>query len=255
MRNLRPKKHLGQHFLKDPAIADRIVAQLSAGPEEEVVEIGPGEGILTAGLLARYPRLKMVEVDDAAVGLLRRRFELAEGQLIHADVLKWDWQSGLQPDSYLIGNLPYNISSPFFFRLLEHLPLVRQGVFMVQQEVAARICAAHGSKTYGILSVLLGACFERHYLFDVPPSAFRPPPRVMSAVLRLERKPGLPGVQPDKLKQLVKMAFNQRRKQLKNALKGLVIPDFEGKEKLLQLRAEQLSVADFIWLARQLEQS
>lgn len=252
MDNLKPKKYLGQHFLKDQGIAQRIVDQLSAGPTDEVVEIGPGQGVLTAYLMARYPRLQCVEVDDEAVAYLAQRFTQPALNVIHQDVLTWKVAESLQPDAFFIGNLPYNISSPFFFKLMEVLPYVKEGVFMVQKEVAQRICADKGSKTYGILSVLLGAYFERRYLFSVPPGAFRPPPKVMSGVLKLERKANLPEVSASALKHLVKTAFNQRRKTLRNALKSIPLQEFEQKEAWLQLRAEQLGVEAFLKLAEKM---
>lgn len=249
MHNLKPKKHLGQHFLKDQHIAWQIVEQLSATDQDMVVEIGPGKGILTDVLVKKYTQLKVVELDREAVQLLSRRFKPDSIEIIHEDVLKWDLKKNLKADTFFIGNLPYNISSPFFFRLLQHIEYVKEGVFMIQKEVAERICASKGNKIYGILSVLLGAYFQREYLFSVPPDVFHPPPRVMSGVIKLTRKQPSPSLDFPKLKKLVKAAFNQRRKRLKNALKTLSISDFEQKEQLLQLRAEQLAIEDFILMA------
>lgn len=246
MHNLKPKKYLGQHFLKDQHIAAKIVDQLSVPNMGEVIEIGPGEGVLTALLLDKYPQLKVVEVDGDAVKALEKRFDKNHLKIIHEDVLRWNMEKDLETDAYFIGNLPYNISSPFFFKLLENLPFIKEGVFMIQKEVAERICANKGNKTYGILSVLLGAYFECNYLFSVPPSVFRPPPRVMSGVLKLTRKTNSPDIHFPTLKKLVKTAFGQRRKTLRNALKSLKLTDFEGKEGILKLRAEQLGVEDFV---------
>ena len=253
MHNLKPKKYLGQHFLKDESIARRIVDLLPPGADLQVVEIGPGMGVLTRYLADRYPLLRLVEIDPDAVTYLKAHFSGNEPHIIHTDVLKWQMESDLDPDVLFIGNLPYNISSPFFFLLLDHLPYVQQGVFMIQKEVAQRICADKGSKTYGILSVLLGAYFELEYAFSVPPGAFSPPPKVMSGVIRMTRRETLPSVEFDRFKRVVKQAFGQRRKTLRNALKGLEFEAFEGQDALFQLRAEQLDVASFLLLTEKLK--
>lgn len=253
MHNLKPKKYLGQHFLKDEQIARRIVDLLPLGSDHQVVEIGPGMGVLTGDLHQRYPRLKVVEVDADAVSYLQQRFGEDEISIIHTDVLKWKLEADLEPDAYFIGNLPYNISSPIFFLLLEHLSYVRHGVFMIQKEVAARICADPGGKTYGILSVLLGAYFELKYEFSVSPGAFSPPPKVVSGVLSMRRRETLPDVPFEDLKRVVKQAFNQRRKTLRNALKGLEFEDFEGQDAFFQQRAEQVDVAGFLMLTQKLK--
>lgn len=233
-------------------MAAQIAACLQAKPEDQVVEIGPGQGILTDCLWPQYPRLQLVEVDADAVAWLTQHFGEDGPQIIHQDILKWQPETHLQVDAFFIGNLPYNISSPIFFSLLEHLPFVKEGVFMIQKEVAERICAPEGSKTYGILSVLLGAYFHRSYEFSVPPEVFRPPPKVMSGVMRLSRKTDLPTVPFAVLKRVVKQAFGQRRKTLRNGLKGLDFVDFPEKEQWLKMRAEQLSVEQFVYLAEQL---
>lgn len=252
MHNLKPKKHLGQHFLKDPHFAERIARSLQASQEQELVEIGPGQGVLTDFLWPAYSRLQLVEVDADAVAWLQQHYGENGPRIVHQDILKWRPEEHLQPNAAFIGNLPYNISSPIFFSLLENLDYVQEGVFMIQKEVALRICANEGSKTYGILSVLLGAYFEREYLFSVPPHVFRPPPKVQSGVLRLLRKQERPAVSYPQLKLLVKAAFNQRRKTLRNALKGVPLGDFPEKDLWLSKRAEQLSVAQFLHLADQM---
>jgi 16S rRNA (adenine1518-N6/adenine1519-N6)-dimethyltransferase len=253
MHNLKPKKHLGQHFLKDPSVATRIVGLLSAGKNDTVVEIGPGQGVLTRLLFGAYARLLLIEVDPEAVAYLRAHYADQEVEILHQDVLQWQMAGEIPTDSFFIGNLPYNISSPFFFHLLERLAYIQEGVFMIQKEVAERICATEGSKTYGILSVLLGAYFEREYAFSVPPGVFRPPPRVMSGVIRLRRKAELPPVGYADLKQVVKAAFGKRRKTLRNALKALSFSDFPEKESWFAQRAEQLSIASFLTLTRHLQ--
>ncbi len=213
-----------------------------------MVEIGPGQGVLTDLLWPRYPNLQLVEVDPEAVAWLSQHYGEKGPKIVHQDILKWDPTAHLEPNAAFIGNLPYNISSPIFFALLDHLEYIEEGVFMIQKEVAQRICANEGSKTYGILSVLLGAYFERSYEFTVPPHVFRPPPKVQSGVIRLVRKSTLPEVPFPKLKRLVKAAFNQRRKTLRNALKGVEMQAFPEQETILKLRAEQLPIEKFIEL-------
>ena len=249
MHNLKPKKFWGQHFLTDPQIAGRITNLLQAGDSNLVVEIGPGQGVLTEILLKKYAKLKVVEIDPDAIQYLQENLKLDSDQIIAQDVLKWELKMDISPNSFFIGNLPYNISSPFFFMLMENLSFVQEGVFMIQKEVAERICAQPGNKTYGILSVLLGAYFDLEYAFSVHPHVFRPPPKVMSGVIRIRRKEVLPDIQFPLFKRLVKQAFNQRRKTLRNALKGMEISDFEGKSDLLKLRAETLDTDTFLYLA------
>lgn len=251
MSTVHPKKHLGQHFLKDNSLAERIVSLLEGAEDQPVVEIGPGRGILTQFLLEKYPKLWLVEVDPEAAAFIEQAFKAYSPQVHLRDILKWEMAGEIPHDTYFIGNLPYNISSPIFFRLLEHLPYIKKGVFMVQKEVADRICSPPGNKTYGILSVLLGAYFDCSYAFTVGPGAFIPPPKVKSAVMVLERKAILPEVPFPHLKQVVKSAFNQRRKTLRNAVKGLHFSEFEGKSALMSQRAEQLSVEQFIYLTQQ----
>ena len=248
MHNLKPKKYWGQHFLKDLDIARRIVGLLPQNPEESVIEIGPGAGVLTQFLLPQYPLLRLIEVDPEAVQYLKHTFHDYELQLTLVDILKWDWDAIRPGPISLIGNLPYNISSPILFKILEHRSLVNTGVFMLQKEVAERICASPGNKSYGILSVLLGAYFELSYEFSVPPHVFRPPPKVHSGVIKMSRKPQDPTVPFSDFKRLVKAAFNMRRKMLRNALKSF---DFEHPaqfQHLMTQRAEQLSIEQFISL-------
>ncbi len=252
MHNLKPKKHLGQHFLTDQGIALRITELLRAESSDQVVEIGPGKGVLSQYLMEQFENLRLIEVDPEAITYLTATFDPSKFELVHQDILKWDWAQGTPPDSHFIGNLPYNISSPIFFKLLEHQPQVKEAVFMIQKEVAQRICEGPGSKTYGILSVLLGAYFELEYAFTVGPGAFHPPPKVQSAVIRLTRRDNPPEVEFPQLKRVVKQAFSQRRKTLRNALKGLSFKDFEEKAFWMTKRAEQLGVADFVKLTKML---
>lgn len=253
MEKLSPKKHLGQHFLTDKQLAQKIVRTLQAPENATIAEIGPGMGILTQYLLPKYPNLKLVEIDTAAVEYLTTHFAETPPQIIHQDVLKWNPAAHLPKDSFLIGNLPYNISSPIFFHILENKEYVQEGVFMIQKEVAERICAPKGSKTYGILSVLMQYFYEMKYEFSVPPQVFSPPPKVMSGVIRMVRRELNHDISLDKLKSVVKTAFNQRRKTLRNALKGIQFSDFEEKETWMNLRAEQLGIEAFVKLAEHIE--
>jgi 16S rRNA (adenine1518-N6/adenine1519-N6)-dimethyltransferase len=246
MENLKPKKHLGQHFLADENIARKIVSLLDAALEGPVVEIGPGMGVLTKYLLELFPEVWVVEFDLEAVAYLQERFKDTGLRIFHADFLKWDFANlGGRPARF-ISNLPYNVSSPIFFRLLEQQPLVQQGVFMVQKEVADRICAPAGlaGKEGGILTILTDAYFHRQVAFKVAPSVFKPPPKVTSAVFTMAPH----GITPpdfERLKRLVKAAFNQRRKTLRNALKGIEFHT-PPPEAWLDLRAEVLSTAQFV---------
>lgn len=225
---------------------------LQAPSDASVIEIGPGQGVLTALMMVKYSALKVVEVDPDAVSWLRTHLS-EDLPIIHQDVLKWKPEADIPIESYFIGNLPYNISSPFFFFLLENLAYVSEGVFMIQKEVADRICAPPGNKTYGILSILLGAYFEREYAFTVPPSVFYPPPKVQSGVIRLVKKENLPDVPFADLKKVVKTAFNQRRKTLRNALKSLDFSAMEEWEEWSSLRAENLDIDAFLKLAANLQ--
>ena len=238
--------------MRDQSIAERIVSLLEAASDASVIEIGPGQGVLTALLMEKYSALKVVEVDPDAVSWLRTHLS-SDLPIIHQDVLRWKPESDIPTESYFIGNLPYNISSPFFFFLLENLAYVSEGVFMIQKEVADRICAPSGNKTYGILSILLGAYFDREYAFTVPPSVFYPPPKVQSGVIRLVKKKDLPYVPFADLKKVVKTALNQRRKTLRNALKSLEFSAMEEWEEWSSLRAENLDIDAFLKLAENLK--
>jgi 16S rRNA (adenine1518-N6/adenine1519-N6)-dimethyltransferase len=249
MQNLKPKKHLGQHFLADENIARKIVSLLDGDLQGPVIEIGPGMGVLTKYLLERFPEVWAVEFDDDAVQYLQQRFAGTGLKVFHADFLKWNFAHLGGRAARFIGNLPYNVSSPIFFHLLENRELVQQGVFMVQKEVADRICASAGlsGKEGGILTVLTDAFFIRKMQFKVPPSVFKPPPKVTSAVFSLKTKPDV-DCDFQALRTLVKSAFGQRRKTMRNAIKGL---DFKEAvpSAWLELRAEAMSTQDFISLA------
>ena len=256
---VRAKKSLGQHFLVDLGAAQRIVAALAAegGGKRDVLEIGPGMGVLTRYLLQRPElNLKMVELDGESVQFLRSHFSGMDGRLLQADYLKLDVHKVFPGKYSVIGNFPYNISSQIFFKILDDRDRVQEVVCMIQKEVAERIAEGPCSKTYGILSVLLQAWYDIEYLFTVEPGAFAPPPKVRSAVIRLRRNgrtelltPDCKQVDDKLFKQVVKTAFNQRRKTLRNALRPLLPEDFDLADPVLQQRAEQLGVEDFIALA------
>ena len=281
---VRAKKSLGQHFLVDQGIAKRIVASLTVTPVEEVrseatqgvsggtppvpsgvqgdnsisrtglpvLEIGPGMGVLTQYLLLREDiSLKAVELDGESVDYLLTHFPGIQGKLLQADYLKLDINRVFKGPYRVIGNFPYNISSQIFFKILDDKDRVPEVVCMIQKEVAERIAEKPGSKTYGILSVLLQAWYDIEYLFTVEPGAFAPPPKVRSAVIRLRRNARTSlGCDEKLFKQVVKTAFNQRRKTLRNALKPLLT----GNDlPFMDLRAERLSVEDFIVLTNAIQ--
>ncbi len=250
MQNLKPKKQLGQHFLADENIARKIVSLLDDRHEGPIIEIGPGMGVLTKYLVDKYPEVWVVEFDGDAVEYLRKRFEGTHLRIIHGDFLKWDFAELAGRGARFIGNLPYNVSSPIFFRLLEEHLLVQQGVFMVQKEVADRLCASAGDsgKESGILTVLTDAYFERKMQFKVAPTVFKPPPKVVSAVFTLQAKPDQPA-DFESLKILVKAAFGQRRKTLRNSIRHLEFT-VAPADSLLDLRAEAVSTSEFVQLSK-----
>lgn len=252
MQPVKAKKHLGQHFLHNQNIAQRIVQALQLGAGcEYVLELGPGTGILT-GYLLNIPsiRLKAIEIDKESSGYLKKKWQ--ELDLIEGDFLKMDLNN-IFPDTFsIIGNFPYNISSPIFFSVLNTRHRVKQVVGMVQREVGERIAAGPGSRTYGMLSVLLQTFYRVELLFKVAPGAFVPPPKVQSAVVRLIRNERtiLP-CDENLFFVVVKQAFNMRRKTLRNALKNLILPACEKEtvwQRFSSMRAEQLSANDFILL-------
>ena len=257
MDSVKAKKHLGQHFLADANIARKIVESLRL-PDgvTEVLEIGPGMGVLTGTLLQNPAyRTSVVEIDRDSVAYLGKHFPALEDRIYSQDFLKMNLGQlyNEQPIS-IIGNFPYNISSQIYFQVLAHRGQVREVVGMIQKEVADRLAEGPGSKTYGILSVLLQAYYTIDYLFTVPPHVFNPPPKVQSAVIRLTRNT------TEKLDcdevlffKVVKQAFSTRRKTLRNALKPFGMPAEATTDALFDKRAEQLSVADFVGLTRHVE--
>jgi len=255
--SVRPKKFLGQHFLKDKNVAQRIVEALQLpDATQQVVEIGPGTGVLTQFLI-EMPAvdLQLVEIDRESVAYLKVHYPQLASKIAEGDFLELDLNAKYQSPLFIIGNFPYNISSQIFFKVLEHRHQVTQVVCMLQKEVADRIAEKPGSKTYGILSVLLQAYYDVTYLFKVPPGVFFPPPKVMSAVIRLTRNSRTHlGCDEALFKTVVKQAFQNRRKTLRNALKILNLPATLSAHPLMEKRAEQLDVEQFIFLTLQLEQ-
>lgn len=247
---VRAKKALGQHFLTDQSVATRIVESLSVSPVRDVLEIGPGMGVLTQYLIEREDLdLKMVEIDTESVEYLLTHFRDLQGKLFEADFLKLDMRSLFKDKYRVIGNFPYNISSQIFFKILDDKDRIPEVVCMIQKEVADRIAEKPGSKTYGILSVLLQAWYDIEYVISVGSGAFAPPPKVQSAVIRLVRNSRTALDCDEKLfKQVVKTAFNQRRKTLRNALKPLFKEGFDSSDPIFELRAERLGVEDFVRL-------
>jgi len=249
-----PKKQLGQHFLADRHYIDRIVIAVNPKEGDRLVEIGPGQGAITLPLLRQHPRLTVIEFDrDLIAPLTAAAAPLGELTIVHRDVLQVDFtELAGEGKLRLVGNLPYNISSPILFHALDHAAAISDMTFMLQKEVVDRMAAPPGSKVYGRLSVMLQAWCEVTSLFVVPPGAFRPPPKVDSAVARLiPRDPAKVGIEdPQRFAAVVKAAFGQRRKTLRNALDGVCGPaQFEAAGVRSDARAEQLEVADFIALA------
>jgi 16S rRNA (adenine1518-N6/adenine1519-N6)-dimethyltransferase len=250
---VRPKKHLGQHFLRDLDASKRIADLLSGhGNYETVLEIGPGMGVLTQFILPKSEYTTyVIEIDRESVAYLKVNFPTLEGRIIEGDFLRMDLKAWIEsvsprPSFAIIGNYPYNISSQILFKALEYKDFVPEIVGMFQKEVAMRIASPPGKKDYGILSVLLQAYYDIEYSFSVPPEAFEPPPKVTSGVIRLKRN-AVTHLECDEKKfvQVVKAGFNQRRKTLRNALKPLGI---QFDHPLLDKRAEQLGVAEFVIL-------
>ncbi len=245
----RPKRSLSQNYLQDRNIARKITSMLPGEGADRILEIGPGRGILTEFLEEKFgERLFLVEIDRDSVEWLQQRFPELKGRILAEDFLTMTWPAGENEKIAVIGNFPYHITSPIFFRILENHDTVSEVVAMVQKEVADRLVSSPGNKTYGLLSVLLQTFFRVNYLFTVPEQVFYPQPKVKSAVIRLahNERESLP-CPPESYIALVKKAFNQRRKTLRNALKEM-LPEEMKKDKILGRRAEQLSPEEFISL-------
>lgn len=238
------KKSLGQHFLKDESISKRIVAALQTHPFVNLLEVGPGGGALTKYLLALEGiNFKAVELDEEKIGYLHKTYPSLDGKIIHHDFLQL--KPPFEDEFVVVGNFPYNISTQILFKMLDWKNQVPVMIGMFQKEVAQRAATPEGSKVYGVLSVLIQAFYNVEYLFDVPPEAFNPPPKVMSGVIQLTRRNDVPAMKSEKaFFNLVKTAFNQRRKTLRNALRGS-FDAAELRDDLFNKRAEVLSVNDF----------
>ena len=251
MELVKAKKHLGQHFLKDLNIAQKIADTLSLANYKKVVEIGAGMGVLTQFLLKKDTEVYVVEIDKESVAYLEAHYPELRGKIIADDFLKYDIAGYLREPFAIIGNFPYNISTQIVFKLLELRDYVPEFSGMFQKEVAERICEREGSKTYGILSVLVQAFYEATYLFTVSEGVFNPPPKVKSGVLRLVRKPNYHLDCDEALFfNIVKTAFNQRRKTLRNSLKPLLTNESLKKNSIFDKRPEQLPWQDFVFITK-----
>ena len=265
MRLVKPKKFLGQHFLTDLGIARDIADTVDACPDIPVLEVGPGMGVMTQYLVQKPRTVKVVEIDYESVSFLREKFPSLEENIIEDDFLKMHLEYVFQGQSFVLtGNYPYNISSQIFFKMLDYKDLIPCCTGMIQKEVAERIAAAPGNKSYGILSVLIQAWYSVEYLFTVHEHVFNPPPKVKSAVIRMTRNSTTSlGCDEQLFKRLVKTTFNQRRKTLRNnirpllgeldtqcAKEGFPIPDHSTllQDPIFNQRPEQLSVQQFIEL-------
>ena len=255
MKQVRPKKNLGQHFLTDLSIAKRIADTVDACPDLPVLEVGPGMGVLTQYLAEKPRPLRVVEIDSESVAYLKGTLfrEERNDVIIEGDFLRMDLQELFSGQQFVLtGNYPYDISSQIFFKMLDNRDLIPCCTGMIQHEVAQRMAAQPGTKQYGILSVLIQAWYDVEYLFTVPPSVFNPPPKVQSAVIRMTRNEVTRlGCDEELFKRVVKATFNQRRKMLRVSLRQLLPPDapfFTQHADLLTRRPEQLSIAEFVQL-------
>ena len=264
--SVRAKKHLGQHFLTDENIAKKIADALVGTHYDRVLEIGPGMGVLTKYLLQKKPKVTAMELDSESVTYLRETFPLEHIQLnttrekfeiIEGDFLKYNLSELFKKEQIaIIGNFPYNISTQIVFKAIEYREFVPEFAGMFQKEVAQRIAEKEGSKVYGILSVLTQAFFDVEYLFTVPPSVFKPPPKVDSGVIRLTRKENYTLPVDEKLFfRVVKTAFNQRRKMLRGSLKSFKLSDTLKEDPIFAMRPEQLSVQEFIKLTAKIAEN
>jgi 16S rRNA (adenine1518-N6/adenine1519-N6)-dimethyltransferase len=260
---VRAKKHLGQHFLKDQVVARKIAETLLLNGYDNVIEIGPGTGVLTQYLLEQDINILALDLDRESIEYLKTDFEINHLKLLqrkksfevrNADFLKEDLSTLFNGAPFgITGNFPSNISTQIVFKMLEYKDRVPEFTGMFQKEVAQRICEKEGSKAYGILSVLVQAFYEAEYLFTVHPEVFNPPPKVQSGVLRLTRKENQSiDCSETLLKTVVKAAFNQRRKTLRNSLKTLQLSENLTKDAIFDKRPEQISVADFIALTKKI---
>lgn len=255
MEKVRAKKHLGQHFLIDENIAKRIADTLTLENYTKVLEIGPGMGVLTKYLLDKPIETFVIEIDTESVEYLGKHYPKLHNHIFSEDFLKYNIVEAFDKEQFaIIGNFPYNISTQIVFKVLEFRDYIPEFSGMFQKEVAERICEKKGTKAYGILSVLTQAFYETEYLFTVSEHVFNPPPKVKSGVMRMRRKEDyhLP-CNEKKFFTVVKTAFNQRRKTLRNSLKSLNLPEEMKNDEILNLRPEQLDYQDFIYITQKLE--
>jgi 16S rRNA (adenine1518-N6/adenine1519-N6)-dimethyltransferase len=254
MDKVKAKKHLGQHFLKDESIAKDIADTLTLKGYTKVLEIGPGMGVLTKYLLEKDVETYVIEIDTESVEYLNAHYPKLHGKILSEDFLKYNITKTFGDEPFaIIGNFPYNISTQIVFRTLELRERIPEFSGMFQKEVAERICEKKGSKTYGILSVLVQAFYDAEYLFTVPEHVFNPPPKVKSGVLRLIRKENYHLPCDERLFfNVVKTAFNQRRKTLRNSLKTFALSDNLKEDSIFDLRPEQLSTEEFIELTKKI---
>ena len=252
---VRPKKSLGQHFLTDLDIARRIAETLSDYKGMPILEVGPGMGVLTQYLLGEQHDVTVVEIDTESVAYLNKNFPQLSGRIVEGDFLQMDLAKEFGKNLCVIGNYPYNISSQIFFKVLDYKDMVPCCSGMIQKEVAERLAAKPGSKTYGILSVLMQAWYNVEYLFTVSEHVFNPPPKVKSAVIRMTRNDVTElGCNEQLFKRIVKTAFNQRRKTMRNSLKSIIEPGSPIlANEVFNLRPEQISVSQFIELTNEIE--
>ena len=252
---VKAKKHLGQHFLTDETIAKNIADTLDLNGYDNVLEIGPGMGVLTKYLLEKPTTTFVCEIDTESVTYLEAHYPQLHGKIIDKDFLKYNINDIFEGKQFaIIGNFPYNISTQIVFRALEYRSQVKEFSGMFQKEVAQRICEKKGTKAYGILSVLVQAFYEAEYLFTVGPEVFNPPPNVQSGVLRLRRKENYSLPCNEKFFfRVVKASFGQRRKTLRNSLKTFNLTDSLREDSIFDLRPEQLTVAMFIELTQKIE--
>ena len=260
MRQVRPKKNLGQHFLTDLTIARRIADTVDACPDLPVLEVGPGMGVLTQYLAEKTRPLCVVEIDAESVEYLNEHFPRLRDNIIGEDFLKMDLRKLFDGGQFVLtGNYPYDISSQIFFKMLDNRDLIPCCTGMIQREVALRMAAAPGSKQYGILSVLVQAWYDVEYLFTVEPGVFNPPPKVQSAVIRMTRNEVQQlGCDEELFRRVVKTTFNQRRKMLRVSLRQLLpaeAPIFIEQATLLTRRPEQLSIQEFVDLTNRVGES
>ena len=255
MEKVKAKKHLGQHFLKDEEVAKNIADTLQLKGYEDILEIGPGMGVLTKYLLEKPVTTYVVEIDNESVDYLNEHYPKLHGKIIAKDFLRYDINEIFEGKQFaIIGNFPYNISTQIVFKALELRNQIPEFSGMFQKEVAQRICEKKGTKAYGILSVLVQAFYDAEYLFTVDENVFIPPPKVKSGVLRLTRKEDFSLPCNEKMFfRVVKTGFQQRRKALRNSLKTMELSEELRQEKIFDLRPEQLSVEDFINITLKIE--